>query len=173
MDLGQETPVTMPDGSIKILSRLEGAVIFGFRDYVLQQEGDPIKELKEYEGMIPYMEKADVAQLIKDAKAKKKELSQFSFGSDLAQKHIATETGAIEFLRLLLLLHHPKATTSDAYAVLMALIAKEGVEAVANLMRRAMGVSEGNGHAPEKSLSGAAQKSLAGVEFSDASCTEK
>ena len=116
MDLGREQVVTEADGKTRwTLSVLGPRVIFGFRDWISEQIGDPFAEAERFADKLPA---ADVLAMVKEAKAVKDQLAGFSIACHLAQQYLKTELGSGMLFKLLLELHHPDVTLEQAFVVL-------------------------------------------------------
>jgi hypothetical protein len=100
------------------LSPADVGITLAFRDWIAEREGDPFDGLDKIVALLP---KEDAVPLIKEAKSIKDQLRCFDLQTPLAQKHIKTQVGATELMRLLLVEHHPQITDREIFQVLAAL----------------------------------------------------
>jgi hypothetical protein len=161
MDLGQETAVTVKD-KVWVLGRFTMGVLEGFRDYVREQEGDPLDGL---DMLVKSLPPAEAIAMVSEAKERKRQLRAFTLACPVAQEHLKTEFGGTKIIHLLLLEKQPKATMTDAFEVLIG----GGGEKLAEILQRAQGeVAVKNGQGPAGHPSPGTQPSLAGPASTDA-----
>lgn len=117
MNLGQEQDVKI-GSRVWIIGRLTSDVIFGFRDWIREQIGDPFALLEK---LLPHLDKSEAMERIKLVESVDRQLKNFSMQSPLAKEFMGTETGAAKLFHLLLKERQPEASMNDAMDVLIEL----------------------------------------------------
>jgi hypothetical protein len=130
-ELGKEQTVEAA-GRTWTFGRLEKRVVDKFRDWIVQQVGDPFTLADRYLSKIP---EGEWTRLFREACDVRDQLQAFSMGSPLAQKFLNTELGGGKALHLMLLTNHPDAKEEDAFAIANEL----GRQATAEALAKAQG----------------------------------
>lgn len=149
MDLGREVEIEA-GGRTWRLGRLTVDVLFGFRDWIKDQVGDPFARLDRVLDRLP---KEEALAAIREADDVCRQLERFSMQCPLAREWMNTELGAARMFQLLLLRHHPQATMDDGLLVAMELGRRGQVEAALARSQGSAGGGPGNPEAPGASTS--------------------